>query len=546
MIRVSGVRVPVAADDDEVLRIVARRLNVGTGRLGDLRVVRRSVDARRRGPLAFVLSVDVKVRDPAGILATLSGDPGIEPTPDTRYDPPAHGIAPMSSRPVIVGMGPAGLFAGLLLARLGYRPILLDRGDALEERVGAVDRFWSTGALDPDSNVQFGEGGAGTFSDGKLTTRIRDPRCALVTDELIRAGAPPEVAWSWRPHVGTDRLRAVIRTIRSTLLDLGAEVRFRAPVTDIGVEGARVTGVEVGGGEFLPASVVLLGVGHSARDTFAMLLRRGLPLAPKPFAVGVRIEHLQADVDKAQYRELAGHPRLGPASYQLAWQAPSGRGAYTFCMCPGGMVVAACSEPGHVVTNGMSLHARDGRNANSALVVTVAPDDFGGDSPLAGVEFQRRLERLAHGSGGGGHVAPAQTVGDFLARRPSAGFGRIEPSFPRGTRPGDLSACLPGIVTATLREALPALDRRMVGFAAPDSVLTGVETRTSSPIRMSRDESCESPIAGLYPIGEGAGHAGGIVSAAVDGLRAAESIIARYAPVESGRGWDWQVDRVRP
>jgi len=501
-------------------------------------VVRRSVDARRRGPLAFVLSVDVDVRNPGAALSSAAGDPDVQPTPESRYSPPVPGGLALAARPVIVGMGPAGLFAGLLLARLGYRPILLERGDPVEARVQAVARFWGTGDLDPDSNVQFGEGGAGTFSDGKLTTRIRDPRCALVTRELVRAGAPEEVAWSWHPHVGTDRLRAVLRTLRSTLLDLGAEIRFRAPVTDLVLEGGRITGVEVGGGERIPCGAAILAIGHSARDTFEMLVRRGLALTPKAFAVGVRIEHLQSDVDRAQHRDLAGHPRLGPASYQLAWQAPSGRGAYTFCMCPGGTVVAACSEPGHVVTNGMSLHARNGLNANSALVVTVGPQDFLDGSPLAGVEFQRRHERLAFEAGGGVHVAPAQTLGDFLAGRPSTAFGRVQPSFSRGVRPCDLSSCLPGAVTATLRDALPFLDRRMAGFAQPDAVLTGVETRTSSPVRMPRDESCESPIAGLFPAGEGAGHAGGIVSAAVDGLRAAETIVARWAPIEVGRGWD--------
>ncbi len=538
MIRVSGVRVPVEADDDKVLGIVAARLRVGTGRIRSLRVVRRSVDARRRGALAFVLSVDVAVRDEAGALACLHGDADVEPTPDFHYAPPPSGTQVLAARPVVIGTGPAGLFAGLLLARLGYRPILLERGDPVEARVGAVARFWSTGVLDPDSNVQFGEGGAGTFSDGKLTTRIKDPRCALVTDELVRAGAPDEVAWSWRPHVGTDRLRDVIRVLRATLLDLGAEVRFNAPVTDLIVEGGRIVGVEVGGGERIPCGAAILAIGHSARDTFAMLVRRGLALEPKAFAVGVRIEHLQADIDRAQYRDLAGHPRLGPASYQLAWQAPSGRGAYTFCMCPGGTVVAACSEPGHVVTNGMSLHARDGRNANSALVVTVGPEDFPGGTPLSGAEFQRHHERLAFEAGGGGHVGPAQTVGDFLAGRDSTTFGRIAPSFPRGVRPCDLSACLPGPVTATLRAALPFLDRRMAGFARPDAILTGVETRTSSPVRIPRDDACESPIAGLFPAGEGAGHAGGIVSAAVDGLRAAESIVSRWARIEPGRGWD--------
>ncbi len=534
MIRVSGIRVPVDGGDEAAVAMAAGRLGIPGDRVRSWRIVRRSIDARRRGPTAFVLSMDLEVREEAVLLARLSGDPEVEATPQARYLPPRPGRSPLPSRPVIVGTGPAGLFAGLLLARMGYRPLLLERGDPVEARVAAVTRFFGKGPLDPDSNVQFGEGGAGTFSDGKLTTRIRDPRCAFVTQELVRAGAPPEVAWSWRPHVGTDLLRGVIRSLRDLLLGLGAEVLFRARLHDLRVQDGRLDALELADGTVLPAQAAVLAIGHSARDTFEMLHRHRLEMTPKPYAVGVRIEHLQADIDRVQYRELAGHPSLGPASYQLAWQSPEGRGAYTFCMCPGGLVVAACSEAGRLVTNGMSLHARDGTNSNSALVVTVGPDDFGGTSPLSGVEFQREWERRAFDAGGGGHVAPAQAVGDFLARRSSSRFGRVLPTFPRGVVPASLDACLPPSVAWTLRAALPALDARMRGFADADAVLTAIETRTSSPVRMVRDEACESSIRGLFPAGEGAGYAGGIVSAAVDGLRVAESIVSRYAPLEPG------------
>jgi len=436
----------------------------------------------------------------------------------------------MAHRPVIVGTGPAGLFAGLLLAEAGFRPILLERGDRLEDRVRAVARFWASGDLDPESNVQFGEGGAGTFSDGKLTTRIQDPRCAFVLDAMIRAGAPEEIAWSWQPHVGTDRLREVVRNLRERLVGLGAEVRFRHRVTDLVVEGNRVRGVVVSGGDAIPCEALVVAPGHSARDTFAMLAGKGLDLQAKPFAAGVRIEHLQETIDRARWHGLAGHPALGPASYALSWQAPSGRGCYTFCMCPGGQVVAACSEAGGLVTNGMSLHARNGPNGNAALVVQVRVEDFEAPTWTGAVAFQRRLERAALEAGGGGHRAPAQRVGDFLARRPSSGFGKVRPTFSRGVQPSSLDEVLPRWLADHLRQAIPEMDRRMRGFGDPDAVLTAVETRTSSPVRIPRDDDGESSLRGLFPAGEGAGWAGGIVSAAVDGIRVAETILRRFRP----------------
>lgn len=527
MIRVSGLRLPPDADPDQVRRAAARTLGVGVHRLGTWRLVRRSVDARR-GSLAVVWTIDLEVPDEEAVLRRAG--PGVARTPDARYRPPQPGAAPLPHRPVIVGTGPAGLFAGLLLAEAGFRPILLERGDPVEDRVRAVARFWASGDLDPESNVQFGEGGAGTFSDGKLTTRIQDPRCAFVLEAMVQAGAPAEIAWSWQPHVGTDRLREVVRHLRERLLRLGAEVRFRHRVTDLVVAEDRIQGVVVGGGEAIPCEALVLAPGHSARDTFEMLARRGVDLQPKPFAVGARIEHLQETIDAARWHRWAGHPALGPASYHLAWQAPSGRGCYTFCMCPGGQVVAACSEPGGVVTNGMSLHARNGRNGNAALVVQVWLEDFQEPSWQGAVDFQRRLERAALDLGGGDHRAPAQRVGDFLAHRPSTSFGRVHPTFSRGVRPSSLDEVLPEWVSAHLRQAIPALDRQMPGFGDPDAVLTAVETRTSSPVRIPRDTEGESSLRGLFPAGEGAGWAGGIVSAAVDGIRVAETILRRFRP----------------
>ena len=529
MIRLSNLKVPLDYDDKTLLRLAETKLNA-RGQVERARVAKKSVDARDKGDVHFVMALDVALRgDEQKVLSRLPRSVQAAPCrPEPR--PRLFAGARFDQRPLVVGLGPAGLFAAYVLAMNGARPIVIERGQDVTRRARAVESFWAGGAFNPRSNVQFGEGGAGAFSDGKLTTGISDPRCAQALRVLYECGAPEEILYLAKPHIGTDRLPGVVKALRERIVALGGEARFETRLSGLMLEDGRVRGAHLalpdGKTEEIQTDHVILAVGHSARDTFEMLHALGVPMAQKPFSIGARIEHSQKMIDLSQYGPAAGHPALGAADYKLSVHLPSGRSAYTFCMCPGGSVVAAASEAGGVVTNGMSAFARDGENANSALLVGVGPEDFDGDDPLAGVRFQRIWEQAAFRLGGENYFAPAQRVGDFLQGVPSHDAGDVLPTYRPGVTYASLDKCLPDYVAASMREAISLMDRRLKGFASPGALITGVETRSSSPLRILRDEGCQSPLRGLYPCGEGAGYAGGILSAAVDGLRVAEAVMA--------------------
>ena len=526
MLRIQNIPLPLGGGEAQLKKKAARILGVKPEAITGLSLARQSIDARKKSDVHYVCTVDVSVADEGKVMARCR-DKNVSLHQSVPYVfPPVRRTS--SLPPVVVGMGPAGLFAALFLARSGLAPIVLERGRPVEERTADVERFWTTGVLDPSSNVQFGEGGAGTFSDGKLTTGTHDPRISTVFRTLVEAGAPADILYQHKPHIGTDVLRDVVKTIRQELIRLGCDVRFGHQLTGLTLREGAVAGLTVEGpqGTYdLPCDTLILSPGHSARDTFQMLLEAGVPMEQKPFAIGVRIEHPQSAISLAQFGPA--WERLPAADYKLACHLPNGRSAFTFCVCPGGQVVAAASEEGRLVTNGMSHRARDGKNINGGFLVGVNPADFGSDHPLAGVAFQRHWEEAAFRLGGGSYHAPAQTVKDFLARQASKALGSVEPTYRPGVTPTDLDRCLPHYVTDTLRGALPVFDRKLHGFAAPDSLLTGVETRSSSPVRILRGEDCQSAVRGLYPCGEGAGYAGGITSAAVDGIRVAEAVAAQ-------------------
>ncbi|MDR3056336.1 MAG: NAD(P)/FAD-dependent oxidoreductase [Zoogloeaceae bacterium] len=529
MLRLTEVRLPLEHDEAALKTALLARLGVTPDALLNFKVFRRAYDARKTTQIFFIYTVDVELRDEAKALRRFANDPHLGATPDMAYRFVTQARADERRRPVIIGTGPCGLFVGLLLAQMGFKPLILERGKIARERAQDTWGLWRQGKLNPDSNVQFGEGGAGTFSDGKLSSQIKDPRFLgrKVLEEFVKAGAPEEILTIAKPHIGTFRLVKMVENLRAQMQALGAEIRFDRRVEEILLDAdRRVRGVRLADGEEIASEHVVLAVGHSARDTFAMLYEKGVSMEAKPFSIGVRIEHPQSLIDKARFGRFAGHPLLGAADYKLAHKAKNGRTAYSFCMCPGGQVVAATSEPGRVVTNGMSQYSRAERNANSGMVVDVAPGRDFPAQPLAGVEFQRYWEGKAFEAGGFAYQAPAQLVGDFLAGRPSTRLGLVLPSYQPGIRLTDLTLCLPPYVIETLREALPVFGRQIRGYDMADALMTGVETRTSSPLRIKRDPHSLQSVNthGLYPAGEGAGYAGGILSAGVDGIKIAEAV----------------------
>ncbi|MDV3349804.1 NAD(P)/FAD-dependent oxidoreductase [Leptothoe sp. LEGE 181152] len=527
MLRLSEIKLPLDHTDEELQATILKKLRLKAADMASYKVFKRSYDARRRSEIRLVYIVDIETPKQKQLLNRFKKDPHVNPTPDTSYHYVASAPQGLEHRPVVIGNGPCGMFAGLLLAQMGFKPIILERGKAVHERSVDTFGFWSKGKFKPESNVQFGEGGAGTFSDGKLYSRIKDTNHhgRKVLQELVNAGAVPEILYINKPHIGTYRLVKIVENLRNTILSLGGDVRFETRVDDFDIEDRQMRGVILANGHYIRTDHVVLAVGHSARDTFEMLHRRGVYIEPKPFSIGFRVEHPQPLIDECRFGEQAGHPILGAADYKLVHHCSNGRSVYSFCMCPGGQVVAATSETGRVVTNGMSQYERSGKNANSGIVVGITPEEDYPDGPLAGIALQRELESRAFELGGSTYKAPSQLVGDFLAGEPSTQLGNVKPTYRPGVHLCDLSTSLPDYAIEAIREALPVFDKKIKGFAMHDAVLTGVETRTSSPIRIKRGDDFQSlNTKGLYPAGEGAGYAGGILSAGVDGIKVAEAV----------------------
>jgi uncharacterized FAD-dependent dehydrogenase len=531
-IRINNIILNIEQPKEVLSSKIAKKLNVSKGEILNLKIIKESIDARKKDNIKFNYSVEVKLDNERGIISR-NKDKDIIIDEDLVEEKLKKGNTLLNTRPVVIGFGPAGIFAALTLAQSGYKPIVFERGEDVDTRTKTVESFWNGEAdLNLESNVQFGEGGAGAFSDGKLTTRIKDNRCTKVIESFIKAGAPKEIAYEGKPHIGTDVLKGVVKRIREEIINLGGEVHFNSKLEGVGIKSSKLNRIIVNKNE-IPCEVLVLAIGHSSRDTYEMLNTQGIFMEPKAFAIGVRAEHPQNLINESQYGKFAEHPRLKAADYKLAYQSKElGRGIYSFCMCPGGTVVAAASEDKRLVTNGMSYHARNLDNANSALVVTVGPEDFRGNSPLKGMEFQRYYESLAYNLGGGDYKAPIQLIGDFLKDKKSNKIGSVIPSYKPGYEFKELKDCLPNYVVKALKEGIVKFDTRINGYSSEDAILTGIETRTSAPVRILRNEDLQSISAkGLYPTGEGAGFAGGIISAAVDGIKVAEKIIEEFKEI---------------